>query len=157
MDVLLSDEEFLPAAHQLVATARKTIYITTFKAELTLKPRGRRLYEFFKTLHDKARIGVDVRLILSKVDNQLHTPDSNRYVMRELPQGGIPVRYLPNNRICHAKIIIVDDFAAILGSHNLSCKACHNNFEMSYQLHSPAMVERLNMTFLRLWETGVTV
>ena len=149
---LLLDERFLKEAVELISKAEKRIYITTFKAEITTKPRGRALAAFFALVCEKATLGVDTRLILNIVSKTGSVPITNRYAMQELPKQGVPVRYLPNNRICHAKIIIVDDIAAIIGSHNLSVKSCHNNFEVSYILQDSYLVGQLIGIFEGMWE-----
>lgn len=71
--------------------------------------------------------------------------------MRELPKYGIHVHCLKDNRCCHAKLLIVDRHAAILGSHNLSVKACHNNFEVSYIILDNFMVDIVYTAFSEAW------
>ena len=151
---ILVDEKFLPAALALVLSAKKSIYITTFKAELTTKPRGRKLMAFFWTLARKVREGVDVQLIINKPANGKHIPISNDYAINWLQSSGIKVRCLPGERICHSKIIIVDKEIAILGSHNLSVKSCHNNFEISVHICFAHQIHELTSTFERVWENS---
>ena len=54
---------------------------------------------------------------------------------------------LPERICCHAKIIIVDQSKAIVGSHNLGVKSCHYNFEMSYLIMDPIQVALLSNVF----------
>jgi len=42
---ILKDEQFLPRARDLVRGATQSIYISTFKAEITSKPRGQKLFD----------------------------------------------------------------------------------------------------------------
>lgn len=147
MGLVLVDNEFLPQAKALVESAQRSIDISTFKAEITTKPRGLALLHFFKTLLQKAKEGVRVRFLINWNNDRRSCPKTNLYVITELKKVGIKVKHLRNNRCCHAKTIIVDKKKLIIGSHNLSVKSCHNNFEISYVVSNPEEVSNLASTF----------
>jgi len=147
MGLLLTDEEFLPQAIASIQAAERSIDISTFKAEITTKPRGRKLYDFFRILTDKAKQGVKVRFILNWNQERRSCPKTNLYVITELKKANIKIRHLRNNRCCHAKTIIVDKKKAIIGSHNLSVKSCHNNFELSYLTQETESIKALGSVF----------
>ena len=149
---LLTDEQFLPAAIDLIASAKKSIFVSTFKAEMTTKPRGRRVVRLFNLLTDKAKSGVDVRFLISKREDYGHIPITNVYAIRHLRKNKVNVRHLRGNRLCHAKIIIIDGEVAILGSHNLSVKSCHNNFEVSLGITDPYIVGQLQGKYSIVWD-----
>lgn len=149
---LLIDENFLPAAINLIEKAEKLIYISTFKAELTTKPRGRRLLKLFELLFEKARLGLDIRLLISKRENYGHIPLTNLFAMRAMKENKVKVRHLRGSRLCHAKILLVDDFAVIIGSHNLSIKSCHSNFEVSYFFYDRTVIDHTYNTYLKVWD-----
>ncbi len=151
---VLHDEQFLPAALDLIGNAKKRIYISTFKAELTTKPRGRRLSKLFALLTAQAADGLDVRLLISKREDYGHIPLTNLFAVRHLKVNKIKVRHLRQNRLCHAKLILVDDYAAILGSHNLSIRSCHNNFEISYSLRNIYVVAHLYKIYGDVWNNA---
>ena len=154
MSTFIRDEEFLQKAIDLVRTAKKSIYISTFKLEITSKRRGAKLKEFFDLLIQKAGEGVDVCILTNRKDNRGHVPDSNAFALRFLKTTKIKVRHLPNDRIVHAKVLIVDRKKAILGSHNLSVKSCHNNFEISCFLSEIVSVTYLACYYEDIWSTG---
>ena len=134
MCTFLKDEEFLPAACKLIANAKKSVYVSSFKVEVTTKRRGEKLLLLFamlRRLHDE---GKDVRILTNQRDNRGHVPESNAYALRYFKEKKIPCRILPNARLVHAKTLIVDRQKAILGSHNLSVKSCHNNLEISFSI-----------------------
>ena len=147
MGLLLTDNEFLPQARALVESATKSIDISTFKAEITTKPRGIALLHFFKALLLKAKGGVKVRFLINWNSERRSCPKTNLYVITELKKANINIRHLKQNRCCHAKTIIIDKEKAIIGSHNLSVKSCHNNFEISYVVPDPEAVARLTSVF----------
>jgi len=147
MGLLLKDNEFLPQARALVESATRSIDISTFKAEITTKPRGLALLHFFKALLLKAKEGVKVRFLINWNEERRSCPKTNLYVITELKKANIKIRHLKQNRCCHAKAIIVDKEKAIIGSHNLSVKSCHNNFEISYVVAEPEVINRLQSVF----------
>jgi len=147
MGLLLKDNEFLPQARALIESAERSIDISTFKAEITTKPRGLALLHFFKALLLKAKEGVRIRFLINWNNERRSCPKTNLYVITEFKKAGIAIRHLKNNRCCHAKAIIVDKEKVIIGSHNLSVKSCHNNFEISYVVADPEAVNRLSSVF----------
>jgi len=147
MGLLLTDNEFLPQARALVESAEKSIDISTFKAEITTKPRGLALLHFFKALLQKAKEGVRVRFLINWNQERRSCPKTNLYVITEFKKTNIQIRHLKRNRCCHAKAIIVDNKKMIIGSHNLSVKSCHNNFEISYVVSNPEEVNSLSSVF----------
>ena len=151
MGIILADNNFLPHAQALISGAQSSVDISTFKAEITTKPRGQELLHFFKALLAKAKAGVKVRLLINWNTERKSCPKTNLYVMTELKKQNIKVRTLKNNRCCHAKTIIVDKKNIIVGSHNLSVKSCHNNFEMSYFLQSEELAKEAAAIFDRSW------
>ncbi len=154
---LLLDEKFLPAAQNLISSAQHSIYISTFKAEMTTKPRGRHLLKLFDSIVEKSQLGLDVRFVLNNFTGSKSIPFTNLYAMQELKRQKVNVRCFPNDRICHAKIIIVDGTAVILGSHNLSVRSCHNNFEVSMYFHDKETVQRLASIFIKTFENAEKV
>ncbi len=147
MGLLLTDNEFLPQAKALVESAERSIDISTFKAEITTKPRGLALLHFFKALLQKAKEGIKIRFLINWNQERRSCPKTNLFVITELKKAGIDIRHLKNNRCCHAKTIIVDKKKIIIGSHNLSVKSCHNNFEISYIVSDPENVNALSGVF----------
>jgi len=145
--MILIDNEFLPQAVALIESAHKRIDIATFKAEITSKPRGTRLRRFFDILFEKKSQGLQVNFLINWHTERRVVPLTNLFAIRELKRHKCNVRTLRNDRCCHAKIIIVDQDKAILGSHNLSVKSCHNNFEASYLVLDPVSVARLSAVY----------
>lgn len=131
----------------MISMAQRHIDIATFKAEITSKPRGKDLRIFFDILFKKRDQGVMVNFLINWNTERRVVPLTNRYVIQELKRRKINIRILPNDRCCHAKIIIVDHHVAIVGSHNLSVRSCHNNFETSALIQNPATVARLTAAF----------
>lgn len=152
--MLLIDQDFLPQATAMIDMAHHHIDIATFKAEITSTPRGRRLRLFFDKLFEKRDNGVQIRFLINWHDKRRAVPLTNLTVIHELKRHKIEVRKLPADRCCHSKILLVDKRRAIIGSHNLSIKSCHNNFEVSYLLLDPVSVNRLTSVMEGIWTTA---
>ncbi len=157
MNLLLHDEQFLTYAQEIVSRATTTIDISTFKLEMSGKKMGAPLLQFFDTLYKKQKNGVTVRFLAPTSSRPLHTPYNNTPAIAVLKKNNIAVRHLLYGRCCHAKIIIVDNVTAIIGSHNLSVRSCHYNFEVSYMGNDPIYVKRLSCIYERVWETAQKV
>ncbi len=157
MDLILHDEQFLTYAQELINRAVRAIDISTFKLEMSGKKMGRPLLQFFDTLYEKQRKGVYIRFLAPTSSQSLHTPYSNTPAIAILKKNNIAVRHLLYDRCCHAKIIIVDNADAIIGSHNLCVRSCHYNFEVSYMGNEPIYVKRLSCIFNQVWETAQNV
>jgi phosphatidylserine/phosphatidylglycerophosphate/cardiolipin synthase-like enzyme len=151
MGLLLLDNIFLPNAKILVEEARQSIDISTFKAEITHKPRGKQLLDFFDLLLMRAKQGVKIRFLINWHNDRRSVAKTNLYVMSVFKKNGIKLRHLRNNRCCHAKLILADKKKAIVGSHNLSVKSCHNNFEISYLVPDPETTAEISRVFEHSW------
>ena len=151
---ILKDEMFLPAAVSLICGAKKCIWIANFKIEICLKKRGDQLTRLFANLAAQVRKQTCVRVLTNKQVYGRFIPTSNALATAYLKKSGIHVRALPKNRICHAKLLIVDHKIAIVGSHNLSVKSCHNNFELSCYVSDIDSVTYLSDTFNNLWHVS---
>jgi phosphatidylserine/phosphatidylglycerophosphate/cardiolipin synthase-like enzyme len=56
---------------------------------------------------------------------------TNAAVANAFRAAGVDVRYLPNGRCSHAKILIIDGRQMMIGSHNWSVQSFTRNFEVS--------------------------
>jgi phosphatidylserine/phosphatidylglycerophosphate/cardiolipin synthase-like enzyme len=151
MGLLLLDNSFLPQAQNIITEARQSIDISTFKAEITHKPRGQKLLSFFELLLLRAKQGVKIRFLINWHNDRRSVAKTNLYVMSMFKKNGVRLRHLRNNRCCHAKLILADKKKAIVGSHNLSVKSCHNNFEISYLVPDPETTAEISRVFERSW------
>lgn len=154
MDLLLVDNNFIPCATELIRSAKKSISISTFKAEMTTKPRGTKLYDFFLFLIKRHTEKIKIRFLINWNTEKKACPKTNLYVIKALRSKGIEIKTLPLNRCCHAKVISIDSEAAIIGSHNLSIRSCFNNFEISLFTENPANILKIDHAFNEVWQTA---
>ncbi|MDD5513287.1 MAG: phospholipase D family protein [Candidatus Omnitrophota bacterium] len=151
MGLLVVDNQFLSVAQALVNQAKKEICLSSFKLEICDKPRGRALKEFFDSIVEKQKSGVKVKVLFNWHDDRRSVAKTNYSASLFLKQSGIDIRYLRNNRCCHAKLLIVDKEKILLGSHNLSVRSTQNNFEMSYVIPDPETAAQVGGVFERIF------
>jgi phosphatidylserine/phosphatidylglycerophosphate/cardiolipin synthase-like enzyme len=151
MGLLVMDNAFLPVAQAIVAGAKKEICISSFKLEISDKPRGRDLKNFFESIIEKQRQGVKVKVLFNWHDDRRSVAKTNYSASLFLKNAGIDIRYIKNNRCCHAKLLMIDKEKILLGSHNLSIRSTQNNFEASYLIPDPETVAEVSAIFERIF------
>ena len=152
MGLLVIDNQYLSVAQALVEQAQKEICISSFKLEITDKPRGRNLKKFFESIIEKAKLGIKVKVLFNWHDDQRSVAKTNYSASIFLKNAGVAIRYLRNNRCCHAKLLMVDKEKVLLGSHNLSVRSTQANFELSYLIPDPETVAQVGALFNHLFE-----
>jgi len=151
MGLLVVDNQFISVAQALVEQAKIEICVSSFKLEICDKPRGRDLKKFFETIVEKSKAGVKVKFLFNWHDDRRSVAKTNYSASLFLKQSGIDIRYLRNNRCCHAKLLIIDKEKILLGSHNLSVRSTQNNFEMSYIMPDPETAAQVVAVFERIF------
>jgi cardiolipin synthase len=86
-----------------------------------------------------ARLGRDVRVIIPARSNHMLADLARRAALRELLNSGATV-YLYKPRMLHAKILLIDDAMASVGSSNMDMRSFFLNFEVALFAYSPEAV-----------------
>jgi cardiolipin synthase len=90
--------------------------------------------------------GVDVRLLTPLVPDHYLAWYASRYYFSILLDAGVEIhRY--KRGMMHAKLMMADGQWAMVGSANLDNRSLHLSFEAGCVLHSPALVEQLEVQF----------
>jgi cardiolipin synthase len=92
-----------------------------------------------RALDIAARRGVDVRLVVPYRSNHVSADLARVGFLRQIHDaGGTILRYKPV--MMHAKVIIVDDDLAIVGSANMDMRSLFFNYEVALYLYSAGQV-----------------
>ena len=157
MGLLVVDNQFLPQAMALLEVATQEICISSFKIEISDRPRGRNLKAFFEKLLEKQKTGLKVKILFNWHDDRRSVAKTNYFASTFLKNAGCDVRYLTNNRCCHAKLLLIDKEKALLGSHNLSVRSCDANFELSYLIPDPETVAQISDIFEHIFKDAKSI
>ena len=155
MGMIILDQNFLAIATPLIAKAKTEILLSSFKLEYTDRTRGKKLYAFFLELFAAQARGVKVHVLFNWHADRRSVAKTNFNAGCELKNKNIAVRYLPSNRCCHSKLLIIDREYAFVGSHNLSVKSTTENFEISYLITEKDEVKNLRLIYEEIFTNGI--
>ena len=99
----------------------------------------------------EVRVGLDKGLLYGTTDRD----PKNDAAAEWLTKNGIQVVWDEQDRTSHAKILIVDDHVAIIGSHNWTRAALTGNREVSMLLTDPELLAQIRTLVMGLpgWST----
>lgn len=123
-----------------ITTAKKRVFITTpyFVPDPSIS----------MGLKTAAISGVDVKVIYpSRPDSKIVNYASLSY-FEELLQAGVRF-YSYEKGFMHAKVIIIDDILASVGTANMDMRSFFSNFEMNAVLFDKESIQRLEADFLQ--------
>jgi len=107
-------------------------------------------WQVISALIAAASRGARVRLLLPAFKYNKNNQRTAQYLSRTQ----IQVRILPTTHRLHAKIMIVDKQAVLLGSHNLSRPGLSINIETAALLTDPHDIYEARQDFYRWWKAA---
>lgn len=121
-----------------IAAARNRIYITTpyFIPDQAIRV----------ALKTAAISGVDVRIILPQVPDTRIVHWASMSYLEELLQAGVRF-FMYGKGFIHAKVLIIDDKMASVGTANMDMRSFFNNFEQNAVLFDPHLIRTLEAHF----------
>ncbi|TVY08420.1 cardiolipin synthase [Paenibacillus cremeus] len=122
-----------------ITAAKKRVFITTpyFIPDPSI----------IMSLKTAAISGIDVRIIYpQKADSRLVGYASLSF-MEELMQAGVRF-YAYQKGFAHAKVVIIDDLLACVGTANMDMRSFFSNFELNAVLYDKDTIHRLENDFL---------
>jgi cardiolipin synthase A/B len=98
--------------------------------------------------------GVDVRLLGQHHPDKWTPQFAAGYYWADVLRAGVQV-YQYTKGMMHAKVMVIDDEFASVGSANLDNRSMFLNFEANCLLYSPQAVKNLEASFLKDFETAI--
>jgi phosphatidylserine/phosphatidylglycerophosphate/cardiolipin synthase-like enzyme len=151
---LLVARQFLSRVPALMENAERSIKVMQFVVQVKGKSAKMSSRELCIKLAAKVRDGVQVQALLNQAGGGWRAPALNRQASKWLAERGVEVRTLGSSRTCHAKLIVIDDQIAIIGSHNWTPYALERNFEVSVLIRDAACARQLARHFDELWKAS---
>ncbi|WP_246016454.1 MULTISPECIES: cardiolipin synthase [Cohnella] len=99
-------------------------------------------------LRDAAVSGMDVRLIIPYVPDTWLVHLATLSYAEEMMRSGVRVWQYKKGFV-HAKALVVDQFAAVVGSANMDLRSFYSNFEINAHLFDPAPIAEIERNFLQ--------
>ena len=156
--IFLPTGAYLPEVHKALCDAKESIYVVMY---LVSRNVGVVTNPLVKDLIDAHKRGVKIKVILDDLTNKKML---NEKAYRFLLENNIDVAYDTEETMTHTKLIIVDHYTTILGSHNWSASAFSFNAESSVLIKSRAIasefIQHINSikTEERMaWETSAII
>ena len=107
-----------------------------------------------QALANATQQGVQVEVILPAASST--SGDSNSQGIATIKQGGVQVRE-DAQLYMHAKIIVVDNKVAFVGSENISAQSLDQNRELGIIVSDPSVLNTLQTTFHYDWGASQNV
>ncbi|OMF30843.1 cardiolipin synthase [Paenibacillus sp. FSL H8-0548] len=133
------DQKIAEVMFAAITAARSRIYLTTpyFIPDSSL----------LMGLRTAALSGVDVRLIIPGIaDSKLVLLATLSYI-QELLEAGVKV-YRYEKGFIHAKVMIIDQMLATVGTANVDMRSLYSNFELNAVLFDEHAIKRLEADFM---------
>lgn len=157
MAEVLIDRRYMQRVPALIESAQVCVRVAMF--QMMVKGKGARgnARELGIKLAAKALEGKDVRVLINMCPGGSRIAAINRDAAAWLRERKVRVRCLGPSRVCHAKLVLVDEKLAIIGSHNWGVSALSRNFEVSVVVRDAEQVGKLVDYFDTLWSVSKEV
>lgn len=152
---LVVNEQYAGTALAAIQSAQETIELSTFKIQESTRPGDRNLQALIEALQTAAQAGRKVKFLMNWEKSRRGVARTNEQVAKSLASAGVDIRYLPDGRCCHSKMLIVDNCHLLLGSHNWSRASLSRNFETSIFIRDEIVVPATRETFFATWALAV--
>jgi len=96
----------------------------------------------FRSLIIQAHCGRRVRIIVPENSNHIMADFARHFYLRQLHDAGVEV-LLYRPKMMHAKLVLVDGEAALMGSANMDMRSLFVNFEIGVLLSTPGPIRDL--------------
>jgi cardiolipin synthase len=100
--------------------------------------------DILKALRSAARRGVDVRIIVPKENNHRYAGLASKALYEELLDAGVRI-FERKPPFMHAKAMLVDDAAAVVGTANLDVRSLELNYETTVLINDESTVNKLKL------------
>lgn len=152
--IAIPNREYFPYVHEKLQNAKNFIHIVMFQISYYENYNGT-ISTLLKDLIDAKKRGVDVKLIIESGDDFLgeEFSEKQKNACRFLQNFSIEVKFDPEGKTTHAKLILVDD-TVIIGSTNWNYYALEQNNEASVAITSEILTSAYKQYFWNLWRNS---
>lgn len=149
--IFLPKGDYFQATHQALQKAKDSIHLVMYVVKKG-PGKGHPVNLLLQDLIKARKRGVRVRVILDESAKGFADSSLNTNAYNTLLKNGVNVSYDSPKKVTHVKLLIVDDYITILGSHNWSLLAFQSNNESSVLIKS----HKVARDFLRFFWSDYT-
>lgn len=154
----IPNRAYFPYVHEKFQNAKNFIHIVMFQISYYEGYNESAISTLLQDLINAKKRGVDVKLILESGDDFLGEDffEKQKNACSFLQNFGIQVKFDPEDKTTHAKLILVDN-TAIIGSTNWNYYALEQNNEASAAIVSEIFTAAYEQYFWNLWRNSKEV
>ncbi|MEA1928290.1 MAG: phospholipase D-like domain-containing protein [Candidatus Auribacterota bacterium] len=141
----LSRGEYYDELMEVLPEAKKSIYVMMYLMNYKGKP-GYPVNDLVNLLVDAHKRGVKVTVLLESA-SEGSLMKANRRAAKFLKKKGIDVRIYPIYPIMHVKLVLIDDYISIVGSHNWTIASTCSNIESAVLVKSKRIAKEYEQYF----------
>jgi phosphatidylserine/phosphatidylglycerophosphate/cardiolipin synthase-like enzyme len=149
----LRTDDLVTEIHARIHRTKKQIRAAYYDVHIHPKTVKNPAYSIFRAMIDAHARGVTVRLLVPCWNYN----KANRRTAFYLDGAGLYVRQMPREKPLHTKMMIFDETALVLGSHNLSRPGLTKNLETSAVLTAPEDLRAAVRDFEGWWRASRTI
>ena len=136
--VVLTDRDYFPAALKAINDAKSSIYLLMYMIEIRNENSSDPVYQLTEALVKAHHRGVKVKVIIESEKSR-----ESMKAFEILKNADIDAAFDDPYYFTHDKVLVVDSFTSIVGSHNWSTGALTRNHETSVLIRSKEVAEEL--------------
>lgn len=145
---------YQPEVEQALLRAHDRIYISAFLLLAVMNNSSCPVGNLLKIIAEKVKgESVDVKVVCNHHRPRSRTGKRIESLRYWFDENNIPLRSDPFHSLIHRKMILVDSSSLFIGSHNLSPTGIKNRNEMSVEITSPELIDRVAEDFNRYWNS----
>jgi len=150
--IFLPKKTYFDAVHNALKEAKESIYVMMY---VLMAGEGPAYPEniLIQDLIDAKKKGLKVKVILDESVKDFDESVLNTKAYQRLLENGVDVRFDAPYKTTHVKLIVIDEYITILGSHNWSLTAFQLNNESSVLIKS----KRLAQNFIAYFNGRATL
>ncbi len=132
---------------EAVAEVFFTAIVSARKQILAVTPYLVPTQDIIRAFRSAAQRGVDVRIVVPRINNHVYAGMAGRALYDELLSSGVRI-FERQPPFIHAKAMIIDDTMAIVGTANLDVRSLRLNYETNLTVYDDVFINELKRIVL---------
>ncbi|MBS7642614.1 MAG: phospholipase D-like domain-containing protein [Candidatus Bathyarchaeia archaeon] len=151
--IFIPDRIYFEEAYRLICSAKNSVYLLMYLAEYKPSDESCRINKLIDMVVYVYLKGVDVKILFDK-ETSLRYPET----IARLKSYGIPVRiHLDADGAMHSRLLVVDRFYVLLGSHDWTEDSLNRDHEYSVMIASSIYGSEAAVYAENLWSSGYEI